>query len=400
MLLEFSVTNFRSIKEKQTLSFLKTKLKSDNLGGNYTTITLSTGKTLDVLNTAVIYGANASGKSNIVLALDVMVDIIRGKHIIPFDDSEIYNIVPFLLDRDSKNFPTELEIDFIDSNGVRFVYGFSVTREKIIDEWLYQYPKGRPQVLIDRENTNTWGTTTALKGHKKTWQQNTIDNRLFLNVAKDLNSEQLNNVYNSILSIKPILDDFNKDNTSRKLNNNKEYKSNVLNFINIADKNIIDIEVKEDEDYIFYPPHEEYDQFDVYITRKIDDSIIKFNIYKESSGTQKIFALVSQWLDVLENGYTLILDELQNSLHPKLVEYLVKMFHNPKLNKNGAQLIFTTHETSLLDQNIFRRDQIWFCEKENNATEVFSLADFKVRKGVDDIEKAYLSGRYGAVPNL
>jgi AAA15 family ATPase/GTPase len=102
----------------------------------------------------------------------------------------------------------------------------------------------------------------------------------------------------------------------------------------------------------------------------------------------------------LENGYTLILDELQNSLNPKLVEYLVKMFHNPKLNKNGAQLIFTTHETSLLDQNIFRRDQIWFCEKENNATEVFSLADFKVRKGVDDIEKAYLSGRYGAVPNL
>ncbi|MDC9715043.1 MAG: AAA family ATPase, partial [Gammaproteobacteria bacterium] len=121
---------------------------------------------------------------------------------------------------------------------------------------------------------------------------------------------------------------------------------------------------------------------------------------QESDGTQKLFRLSGPWLDVLENGYCLVMDELHNSLHPNLVAYLVNMFHNPKINKNGAQLIFVTHETSLLDQEIFRRDQIWFCEKEDNVTELFSLADFKVRKGAENIEKFYLSGRYGAVPYL
>ena len=395
MLLEFSVTNFRSIREKQTISLLKTK--KNELSNNFTTITLSTGKTIDILNSAVIYGANASGKSNLVLALKTMMDIIKEDDDLNFlYRANIHLITPFLLDGNSKNIPTEFEIDFVDDNGVRFVYGFSATTEKIIDEWLYQYPKGRPQILIDREDTNTWGSTTALKGHKKTWQDNTVDYRLFLSVAKELNSDQLIYVYNEILNIQPMLSDFSTDDTSIELND-KDYKNKILDFMHIADSQIMDIKISEN--HFNFSEDDSFD-VDVYIIRDIDGSKVEFNIYEESSGTQKIFALASWWLHVLNNGQTLILDELQNSLHPKLVEHLVKMFHNPELNKKGAQLIFTTHESSLLDQEIFRRDQIWFCEKESNATEVFSLTDFKVRKGVDDLEKAYLSGRYGAVPFL
>jgi AAA15 family ATPase/GTPase len=400
MLLEFSVTNFRSIKEKQTLSFLKTKLKSDNLGGNYTTITLSTGKTLDVLNTAVIYGANASGKSNIVLALTTMLNTIIDSFNYKQNEN-IPNIDNFAF---GSNKETEFEIDFINQQGVRFVYGFLTTKEKIIDEWLYQYPKGRPQNLIDRENTNTWGEMTALSGQKKLLQTTTKDVSLFLSTAYQFNNEALSKIYDNLTQIRGVMGDFHPKMTVDKILHDSK-KQEVLDFLQAADISIDDILIEEKE-----IDQQNWSDLEINVkpqtNRIVQISIftlhnkIKFDFSSESSGTQKLFSLIGAWLDVLENGYTLILDELQNSLHPKLVEYLVKMFHNPEINKNGAQLIFTTHETSLLDQNIFRRDQIWFCEKENNATEVFSLADFKVRKGVDDIEKAYLSGRYGAVPNL
>jgi AAA15 family ATPase/GTPase len=400
MLLEFSVTNFRSIKEKQTLSFLKTKLKSDNLDGNYTTITLSTGKTLDVLNTAVIYGANASGKSNIVLALTTMLNTIIDSFNYKQNEN-IPNIDNFAF---GSNKETEFEIDFINQQGVRFVYGFLTTKEKIIDEWLYQYPKGRPQNLIDRENTNTWGEMTALSGQKKLLQITTKDVSLFLSTAYQFNNEALSKIYDNLTQIRGVMGDFHPKMTVDKILRDSK-KQEVLDFLQAADISIDDILIEEKE-----IDQQNWSDLEINVkpqtNRIVQISIftlhnkIKFDFSSESSGTQKLFSLIGAWLDVLENGYTLILDELQNSLHPKLVRYLVKMFHNPKLNKNGAQLIFTTHETSLLDQDIFRRDQIWFCEKENNSTEVFSLADFKVRKGVDDIEKAYLSGRYGAVPNL
>jgi AAA15 family ATPase/GTPase len=150
MLLEFSVTNFRSIKEKQTLSLLKTK--KNELENNFTVIPLSTGKNLDVLNSAVVYGANASGKSNLIKALRAMLRIINNSFSYQVSKG-VKNIEPFLLAKDSVNQPTAFELDLIDGR-VRYVYGFSATQEKIIDEWLYQYPKGSPQNLIDRQSTN------------------------------------------------------------------------------------------------------------------------------------------------------------------------------------------------------------------------------------------------------
>ncbi|CAC9628580.1 hypothetical protein [uncultured Gammaproteobacteria bacterium] len=392
MLLEFSVTNFRSIKEKQTLSLLKTK--KNELENNFTTVTLSTGKTLDVLNSAVIYGANASGKSNLVNSFNTFVSIV-----LVLNSKSLYDIEPFLLLENITNNPTEFEINFV-YNGVRFVYGFSATQEKIIDEWLYQYPKGRPQALIIREDTNIWNETTALKGNKKIWQQSTKDYSLFFSTAVELNSQQLLPIYNFFeQSYSQIFLDnhlgkvLGADKSLNLLENNKD---KVLSFMYMADLNISDIVTR-------YPEEHESSYYGgkiIEVVRNIGGNKISFDVNEESKGTRKIFFLVGIWLNALENGCCLVLDELQNSLHPKLVEHLVQMFHNPDINKKGAQLIFVTHETSLLNQEIFRRDQVWFCEKEDNATELFSLADFSVRKGAENIEKFYLSGRYGAVPYL
>ena len=413
MLVEFSVTNFRSIKEKQTLSLLKTK--KNELPNNFTTVTLSTGKTLDVLNSAVIYGANASGKSNLVWALKTMLSIIESSFGYQLNKG-VKSIEPFLLAKESKNQPTEFELDLIDS-GVRYVYGFSATKNKVIDEWLYQYPKGSPQTLIDRQSTNQWGAMTALKGRKKTWQESTKDNSLFLSTAVQLNSESLSVVFSAIDKLKSVSGELSEGFafTCHQVNENKENAQEILNFMQAADidiENFSVLEEKIDEEKI---PDEikkflekkgkdlsKLKSFKVETQHVSDDgSVVSFNFKEqESDGTQKLFRIAGPWLDVLENGYCLVMDELHNSLHPKLVAYLVDMFHNPEINKNGAQLIFVTHETSLLNQDTFRKDQVWFCEKENNVTELFSLADFKVRKGIDDLEKAYLSGRYGAVPYL
>lgn len=414
MLLEFSVTNFRSIKEKQTLSLLKTR--KHELKNNFTTITLSTGKTLDVLNSAVIYGANASGKSNLMSALGTMLDIIEDSFGYP-PNKGVEDIDPFLLAKKSANQPTEFELDLI-NDGIRYVYGFSATQEKIIDEWLYQYPKGRPQNLIDRQSTNQWGAMTALKGKKQTWQKSTKDNSLFLSTAAQLNSESLLMVFSAIDKIKGVSEEPSQGlgHTCYHANKSKENKQEILDFMKVADIGIENFSVlKEKVDKEKIPDEFKkrlekggQDLSNLKSVKKIetqhvsdDGGVVSFDFKdQESDGTQKLFRLSGAWLDVLKNGYCLVMDELHNSLHPTLMKYLVGMFHNPEFNKHGAQLIFTTHETSILNQDTFEKDQVWFCEKENNATEVFSLAEFKVRKGVDNLESAYLSGRYGAVPYL
>ena len=126
---------------------------------------------------------------------------------------------------------------------------------------------------------------------------------------------------------------------------------------------------------------------------------MELDLEEESDGTQKILALAGPWLDALEKGKVIVIDELHENLHPALVRFLVEQFHDPKLNTKGAQLIFSTHDTSILNQEVFRRDQVWFCERDRNlATSLFPLTDFRPRKGRENLERAYLEGRYGAVP--
>lgn len=410
-----NVTNFRSFKEKQTLSMVKAK--GNELPDNAFTAQMSSGKSVDLLHSAAIYGANASGKSNVLKALATMHDIVLhsgNPQIKPIFKS-------FLLDAEYREKPSEFEVTIL-INSIRYQYGFSITEKQIYDEWLFVYPKGKAQVWFKREwnekkQDYDWYLGDKLSGDKQVWKKATRNNALFLSTAVQLNSEKL----------KPLFDWFSSTLKMTGVNTGywdmsftaqqceTDQKDDILEFMKVADLNIDDINVQEKINQII--------EFTLNTPKNINvDKITQKNIIKnkiiyfihndnkqnpiefdfhldESDGTKRFFAFAAPFLHILKNGAVVFIDELNNSLHPKLVKFLVELFHNKETNPKNAQLIFTTHDTTILNQEVFRRDQIWFCEKnQDNATTLYPLSDFKPRKGVENLEASYLSGRYGALP--
>ena len=404
MLIDFKVKNYRSIKDEQDLNMLSTKQKEHM---DTHTFTSDASTKMNLLKTAAIYGANAAGKSNFIKALKTMQEIVINS-MSTYQRGHLLPVKPFLFDVETKNEPTEFEVSFITDN-IRYQYGFSATQERIVEEWLIAYPKGRPQNWFARslntdinEPSYEWQFGEKFTGQKQLWQESTRDNALFLSTAIHLNSEQLNPVYDwfdKTLRITGV-GGWNPKSTIELCKQEKK-KSSILQFLQTADMDIEDIEIEENINkkeqaaswYGYFNP-------DSVIMWHKDNSgnKVPLKLEEESDGTRKLFAFIGPWLDSLENGHVLLIDELHDNFHPLMVKFLVNLFHSNITNKSNAQLIFTTHETSILSQDVFRRDQIWFCEKKNKATELYSLVEFKARKGVTDLEKAYLSGRYGALP--
>jgi len=416
MLIEFKVKNYRSIKEQQTLSMVKSNAKE--LEDTNTFTTTEKKKSIKLLSSATIYGPNASGKSNLLKAMKTMQRLVLDS------DSKIKRgtklpTTPFLLDNGTKDQPTEFEIIFV-SKEVRYQYGFILNTEKILEEWLYAFPEGPAQTWFEREynqdeEKTDWYFGSKFNGNKKIWSESTRKNALFLSTATQLNSEQL----------KPVYDWFNEtfhvlESTARldpsftyELYEQEEYKDLINKFLNVADLDIEELKITEEE---FDPSKLSEDIPDVLRNKILEDfkdkklldvasvhkniqgEDIYFDFDEESDGTRKFLAFLGPWIDTLENGNVLVVDELHDNFHPLMVRFLIELFHSKETNKKNAQLIFTSHETSVMSQEIFRRDQVWFCEKKNKATELYSLIEFKPRKGVTDIEKSYFSGRYGALP--
>lgn len=413
MLIEFNVENYLSIKNKQTLSLIANK--SNELEENICTVEGNIN--LNVLKSAVIYGANAAGKSNVLLAVRAMMDLVT-QSAANTQAGEDIPVFPFKLDSSSIKKPTEFEVTFI-AEGIRYQFGFSATNERIIDEWLFAYPKGRPQKWYLRtwnegKQEYDWDFGASLLGEKQVWQRSTRNNALFLSTAVQLNSEQLKPAFTwfkktlRLSGIKGWAKTFSAKRCT------EDTKKDILNFLKAADIGIDDVLVTKEK---FNPDDLPSDMPDdikkIVISNMKDKEIldvstvhyndngepISFSLEEESHGTQKLFSLAGPWLDALDNGYVLLIDELHDTLHPKLVSFLVNLFNSPVTNKNGAQLIFSTHETSILNQSIFRRDQVWFCEKnELSETNLYPLTDFSPRKGRENLEAAYLDGRYGALP--
>lgn len=410
MLIEFSIKNYRSIKERQTLSLVSTS--SQELRETNTTAIL--GGKQSLVRSAVIYGPNASGKTNIVKALNAMREIVLRSAQRQRGD-ELF-VTPYLFDAETQQLPTEFEVVFI-SQGVRYQYGFAATLQQVFEEWLYAYPKGRAQTWIDRtyhpETGQTeWGANEKLTGTKELWQEATRDNALFLSTAIQLNNKQLQPVFDWFESLHlwgtgNVLPIFTVENSHLPDNKNK-----ILEFLKSADFAIADFDVKrtripveqlnlssEQMERLRNQPGNA-ERIEVQ-TIHIGNNGERFSLHmdEESDGTKKFFALAGPLLYVLQEGKVLVVDELSEHLHPRLLKYLVQLFHDEQVNPHNAQLIFTTHETSILSQEVFRRDQIWFTEKdEYNATTLYPLSDFKPRKGVENLEKGYLQGRYGALP--
>ena len=374
---------------------------------------------MGLLRSAAIYGANASGKSNLIRALSAMQQVVVESA--GWQRGEELPMKPYLLSTPSSQEPCEFEASFYVS-GVRFQYGFSATCERVVEEWLYAYPNGRAQSWIERawsegNQSYEWGRMEALKGRKKLWKDSTRDNALLLSTAVQLNCYQLLPVFDwfentlKIVGIGGI-----SSGLSTSLCEKTSQKKDIVQFLQSAGMNITDIKVNPQKNSTNDLPEEmpndmsqpgllnlETEEFvNIQIIYAGEDGYsFALPLKGESSGTKKLFAYAGFWLDALNEGRVLFVDELHDNLHPLIVQMLVGLFHNNQTNPKNAQLMLTTHKTSILSQEVFRRDQVWFASQEGTqGTHLTPLSDYKVRKGAEDIERYYLDGRYGAVPYL
>ena len=412
MLAEFRVSNYRSFKDEQVLSLIATSEESKGTNsvevGGY-----------NILKSAVVYGANASGKSNLIKAMACMNDIVSNSA--GYKPDQSLPIIPFAFDKKTKKQPSTFEVTFF-MDSIRYQYGFSATSKQITREWLLSWPKKRSQTWFERdveEGEPYFGP--SLKGQNKAIWGKVKDNSLFLSTAAQWDHELLSKVY------KWFEEEFRelpprKSGTQvtdqlffsmKNIEERAEYYNLAMELLKSADFGIDDIDIKKiDVDKLDFPEGMPEG------TRK---AIIKnlsklprysksfshcngkysLSIEEESDGTQRFYALLGPLVTSLVFGFTIFEDELELNMHPLLTRKLIESIRELEFDVGCAQLIFTTHDTTLLDPELFGRDQVWFTEKDKQgATQLYSLADYKdVRKG-EPMQKKYLAGRYGAIPIL
>jgi len=416
MILEFSITNYRSFLTTQSLTLTAntaTELQEEN------TFVSPVSNLPRLLHSAVVYGPNAAGKSNLVQAIAFMKRFVLSSAK-ESQEGEKINITPFLFNRQTSQNPSEFEVLFI-QDGIRYQYGFAVNPEKVTGEWLFAYPEGRAQKWFERNydpetQRETWYFGPKFTGHRKVWQEATRSNALFLSTAIQLNNEQLKPVFRWFDKTLVVLGE--RERIAPVFSTGEceeaEKKNKILKFMNAADLSIIDISLEKKKFSMEDLPPDMPQSIKKEIAEDLkgkklprllfmhpssdngEDVALEFN--EESAGTRKLFELAGPWLNVLEKGLVIFVDELDTSLHPHLVRFLLNLIHNPEMNPHNAQLVFNTHDTSVLDQTLMRRDQVWFVEKdEENATRLYPLSDYKPRKG-EALQKGYLYGRYGALP--
>lgn len=382
MLIQFTIENHRSIKNSAVISFAASKDTSfrENL--------LHPDKKKTLLPAIAIYGANAAGKSNVLHAMKTMKNMIVG------DAAKLLKgqKLPWEPFGENAN-PTAFETVFM-YHGVRYAYGFSFDENRIHTEYLYYWPNGREALIFSRdhgayefrENVNE---QTALSNR-------TPDNKLYLVSSNDWNLPQTENAYMWFFEKLTFLmeEEPARSETVGQILSSDTKKMRILKELMLADLGISDVSIKSISGNAPV----------ITTTHRIiheDGSVDHFQLRmdQESAGTQRFFARIGGWLQALDQGALLLVDEIEDSLHPLLTKRFIEMIQDQNVNVNGAQLLFTTHDAMLLDLKFFRRDQIWFAEKDDKtcATELYSLASFSPRKG-EDVRKGYLRGRFGAVP--
>lgn len=418
MLLQFSVENFRSIKEKAVLSFFAS---SDSLHPeNYSLL----GKD-KCLKSAAIYGANASGKSNLFLALTVAILAVRQSN-----DRQlgmpIFNITPFLFDSETASAPSSFEFIFW-TEGVKYVYGFSATSTTVETEYLYAYKTAKPTTIFERDIHDTPEyrfTLPSLKKQLLPITERNTPNKLFLATATLWNCEETkapllwfqkgintySTDYSSLLQFSGEMFANDADNSLRHFTNDLLREADI----NISDYDFESVDVRKEDVLRQMPsgvrelfssiPLDYGKNYNITTLHRIQgsdgDSLFSLPLNMESKGTRNVFLLSPILKKAFKTGETVCIDEFDTSLHPLLVRYLVGLFHNPNINTANAQLIISTHDLSLLTLKEYRRDQIYFIQKdqETGASELYSLDEYSPRAN-EDIRKAYLLGRFGAVPN-
>ena len=415
MLVQFTVENFLSIRDKVYLSLEPSKDSEhpENLitKGDYKAV-----------NSVAIYGANASGKSSLFKAITVALIMIRNSNNVQVTDK--LPMTPFKFDFESRNKPTSFEFTFIAKDGRKYIYGFSATTEKVVEEYLYCYNTSKPTLLFDLNENEKPKFNRAYKVKLEAAYQMNTANKLFLATATTWNVECTKSPFEwlaeSIDTFTDVMELGGVAFEKYRTDENRKCIEFTKNLLKHADINISSIEVDAKEvmggpalpfqivvQGKIIPPNEGK-HYDVEITTGhtvVDENGEKtefsLTLQEESIGTQLLFFYGPLLKDAFEKGKTIVLDEIDKSMHPSLVKFIMNLFRDPDVNKNGAQLIVTTHETGILSLEMFRRDQIYFTEKDSKSgvTDLYSLDEFSVRK-TENIEKGYLMGRYGAITFL
>ena len=410
MLIEFSVKNFLSFKDKVTLSMEKGN-------GDEKLENVFTKNDVDLLRTTAIYGANASGKTNILKAFTCAILMIRNSNFMNTTNKWI-SIKPFLFDKKTSKEPSEFEFIFI-SNNVKYRYFFSADANKIYDEILDAYYTQKPTNIFTRTNTNDYEFNNDKAKLESIAAKNT-ENKLFLTTATTWNYDKTKDAFLWFSEKIDTYDSFDKISDQDLIEyskNDGELKEFALKLLKEADIFIKDIHVDYEEkemdnammDMLIPPLARTNGTFKmsnvrIELEHEITDKnknkyIYSLNFNDESSGTRTLFALAPFLKRAFESTKTIVVDELEKSMHPALVEFIVKLFNDKSINKANSQLIFITHATNLLTIELLRRDQIWFTEKnpDTGVSELYPLDSFSVRKD-ENIQKGYINGRYGAVP--
>jgi len=402
MLLAFRFSNHASINAQQELSLVASSLSDTESG-----LLKSPAIAERVLPTAVIYGANASGKSNVVDAFKCFHSMVRTSH--TNEPSDEIPRKPFLLDSTAATAPSRFEADFI-LEKVRYQYGFAVSGKEVEEEWLVAFPKGRPQRLF-RRRKGTFEFSRLLKGRSKVISELTRPQSLFVSTGAQNDHGLLSLISAFIRSWRfnaPADSDdtpfFTKESvdprviefltrmgtgvTSSKKRTLEEWMSEHKNFTDSLARDI-------ERQVLFpaQPPH-----LIELGHRGRDGREVFLPFFKESDGTRRLLLLLSEAFEARDRGRLLIVDELDASLHTEVCAEVLAVFSDRGMNKKGAQLIATTHDTNLLSSPLLRRDQMWFVSKDDGgASHLYPLTDIRTRKG-DNIEKGYLEGRFGATP--
>ena len=419
MLIEFTVGNFRSFKEPVTFSMVAANLKSQDKTVDENN-TFEVNDKLRLLRSAVVYGANGSGKSNLAKAMQFMRIMVMNSS----KDSQADDPIPvelFRLSDTTLSEPSFFQIVFI-QQGTQYRYGFEVTGERVTSEWLFAYGRTKEANLFQRDLNEIHPSATKFK-EGKGLKDKTRKNALFLSVVAQFNGSIAQDIltwfrcFNLISGSSP----HSYFSYSMGMFHSSEHSQEMQECIHDLDLSIQGLVVDRQEFTSEHMPegapealkqmilmHNKVEGYSVQTVHDVFDHSGKktgttlLNLDEhESDGTQKLVALAGPIVNSLRCGKVLFVDELDARLHPLITRALIRMFSSPKRNPLNAQLIFATHDINLLDKDLFRRDQIWFAEKNRQgATKLYSLAEFRVRNDSSSLESDYIHGKFGAIPFL
>lgn len=416
MLLQFSVENFRSFRERAVLSL--EAAKDETFPAH-----IATAGKEKILKTAAIFGANAAGKSNIFLALTAAILAIRLSNARQVGET-LSMIEPFAFSEETKGSPSAFEFVFL-ASGKKYVYGFSATPKEITEEYLYTYRSARPSTIFERKGENYHFTNATIKKELEPIIQRNTKNKLFLATATAWNAKSTrdaclwfdridtyNNNYSALIS---------KDIPMIENDTDGSLKRFICDVLQKADINISAYEYKSQdlsaEKWLASLPVElrtviptaialgKHKAYTILMNHRIQgekgEKEWQLDFDSESQGTKSLFMLSPILYDAFRQGKIICIDEFDASLHPLLVGFLVELFHDPETNTGNAQLIISSHTTTLLSRNLARDDEIYFVEKnqKTGASELYSLDEFAPDKQMN-IRKAYLLGRFGAIPEI